>query len=280
MARMHDARGRPDKAIEVLDEMERIGHHGGWPRLIRILDWQRVRRALAVGDVERAQAIAAHVPPSTTQLPPNWLPFSEDVCGESLGRIRLAIHAGDLGAATAGLAGEFSRQPGRLYRRMKLHLLEALLKQREGSYNAAHRSLRKALQLGKPGRYVRSFLDEGEGIIQLLREEYQNIFNGAGHDELDVDANRTFIEQLLAASGTDLNLPPAKTGLRLMEPLSEREKEVLVFLANGVSNREMANRLFVSENTVKFHLKNIYSKLAVGNRLQAINAARQAGLVA
>jgi len=64
-----------------------------------------------------------------------------------------------------------------------------------------------------------------------------------------------------------------------MQPLSDREKEMLIFLANGVSNKEMAQKLFVSENTVKFHLKNVYSKLGVVNRLQAINAARQLGFI-
>ena len=64
-----------------------------------------------------------------------------------------------------------------------------------------------------------------------------------------------------------------------LESLTQRETEILVFLANGVSNKEIAKRLFVSENTVKFHLKNVYSKLVVGSRLQAINAARRMGLV-
>jgi LuxR family maltose regulon positive regulatory protein len=64
-----------------------------------------------------------------------------------------------------------------------------------------------------------------------------------------------------------------------VEPLSCREKEMLKSLFNGISNREIAGRLFVSENTVKFHLKNIYSKLGVGNRLQAINAARALRLI-
>ncbi len=64
-----------------------------------------------------------------------------------------------------------------------------------------------------------------------------------------------------------------------VEPLSGREKEMLQSLFNGISNREIAGRLFVSENTVKFHLKNIYSKLGVGNRLQAINAARALRLI-
>ena len=280
MARMHDVRGRPDQALEVLDGVERIGHDSGWARMIGIVDWERARRALAAGDVERAKTIAAHIAAPTVQLPPNWIALADDLGGESLGRIRLAIHAGDLQAAGTALAAELARQPGRTYRRMKLYLLEALLRQREGAHNAAHRSLRKALQLGSAGCYVRSFLDEGEGIVRLLREEYQGIFDRAGRDDGDGDENRAFIEQLLEASGTDLSRAAAPaTTKTLLEPLSDREQEILVFLANGVSNRGIANRLFVSENTVKFHLKNIYVKLAVGSRLQAINAARQLGLV-
>jgi len=158
-------------------------------------------------------------------------------------------------------------------------LMSAQLKRREGMHNAAHRSLRKAVQLAKPGRYVRCFLDEGEGVIQLLREAYQNIFGGATREDVDLDANQAFIEELLAASGTDLTRNPAKSSRPPMQPLSDREKEMLIFLANGVSNKEMAQRLFVSENTVKFHLKNVYSKLGVVNRLQAINAARQLGFI-
>ena len=139
--------------------------------------------------------------------------------------------------------------------------------------------MRKALQLAKPGRYIRCFLDEGEGVIQLIREAYQNIFGGPTHDDVEWDANQTFIEELLAASGTDLTRNPAKLSRPPMQPLSDREKEILIFLANGVSNKEMAQKLFVSENTIKFHLKNVYSKLGVANRLQAINAARQLGLI-
>jgi LuxR family maltose regulon positive regulatory protein len=279
MARTHDVRGRPDQALELLDEIERIGHDSGWARMIGVADWERVRRALAAGDMERAKTIAAHIPAPDTALPAAWISLAEDLGGESLGRIRLAIHAGELVQAGSLLTQEFARQPARTYRRMKLHLLESLLRQREGSHNAAHRSLRKALQLGGGGRYVRSFLDEGESIVRLLREEYQGIFHRAGHDDADTDEHRAFIEQLLEASGTDLSRTLPAAARTLLEPLSDRENEILVFLANGVSNREIAGRLFVSENTVKFHLKNIYAKLAVSSRLQAIAAARQLGLV-
>lgn len=96
-------------------------------------------------------------------------------------------------------------------------------------------------------------------------------------------AARDFVGRILEAAGERTELAkraPGDTGFQPLEPLTDREKEILVYLANGVSNKEMARRIFVSENTVKFHLKNIYSKLAVGSRLQAINAARQMGLVA
>src|SRR3546814_20395418 len=90
------------------------------------------------------------------------------------------------------------------------------------------------------------------------------------------------VARLLAASSQAVNLDqisPASASFQPLEPLTDREKQILVYLANGVSNKEIARRIFVSENTVKFHLKNIYSKLAVSSRLQAINAARQMSLL-
>jgi len=279
VSRTFDARGRPDKALEVLDEFEKIGHDSAWMRLIGMADWERVRRALIAGDIERACAIAAHIGSGKESNSDQWIALSEDLEGEALGRIRLAVHTLDVTTASNRIARELQRQPNRTYRQIKLYLMSAQLKRREGMHNAAHRSLRKAVQLAKPGRYVRCFLDEGEGVIQLLREAYQNIFGGATREDVDLDANQAFIEELLAASGTDLTRNPAKASRPPMQPLSDREKEMLIFLANGVSNKEMAQKLFVSENTVKFHLKNVYSKLGVVNRLQAINAARQLGFI-
>lgn len=278
MARTHDARGRPAKAMEVLDEAESIGHANGWERLVRLVQWERVRRWLVSGAVERAQALAAHIPPAAEPFATSWRLFSEDLEGESFGHIRLAIHAMDTDTAAQILTVEMTQQRERVNRQIKLHLFDALLQERKGAHNAAHRSLRKALQLAQPGHFIRSFIDEGEGILQLLREEYQSIMDGSGNRESQFGADRAFVEQILQASGTDLSRAPVMA-VQPLEALTDREKEILVFLANGVSNKEMAGRIFVSENTVKFHLKNIYSKLAVANRLQAISAARQLGIV-
>lgn len=86
-------------------------------------------------------------------------------------------------------------------------------------------------------------------------------------------------QRLLVAAGADRGPGNALSDFQALEPLTDREKRILVLLANGVSNDEMASRMFVSRNTIKYHLKNIYAKLAVNGRLQAINAARSMGLI-
>lgn len=72
---------------------------------------------------------------------------------------------------------------------------------------------------------------------------------------------------------------PARERIDVSEPLTEREVQILVQLTSGASNRQMAGKIYVSENTVKYHLKNIYTKLKVSGRVQAINAARDLGLI-
>jgi LuxR family maltose regulon positive regulatory protein len=93
-----------------------------------------------------------------------------------------------------------------------------------------------------------------------------------------LEAYHDFIEAVLAASGTDLGRSLAATQVAL-QPLTDREREMLILLANGISTKDIARRLLVSANTVKFHLKNIYAKLAVNSRVQATTAARQIGLI-
>ncbi len=279
MARACDARGRPDKALEVLDDLEKIAYDSGWARLIGMADWERVRRALVSGDVERACQIAAHAAANVHPFPETWISMSDDLEGESLGRVRLAVHGLDAAVAASRISRELQRHPQRTYRRIKLYLMDALLRAQEGMHSAAHRSLRKALHLAKPDRYIRCFLDEGEGVVQLLRETYRKIFVSGPGDNTGPDSDQAFLEELLSASGLDLTRDRGKSAKTAIQPLSDREKEMLLYLADGLSNKDMAQRLFVSENTVKFHLKNIYSKLGVANRLQAINVSREGGLV-
>jgi LuxR family maltose regulon positive regulatory protein len=82
-----------------------------------------------------------------------------------------------------------------------------------------------------------------------------------------------YTDRLLAAFGHEAVMAPA--GAALPEPLTEREMEVLRLLAAGLTNREIAERLVISPETVKKHTANIYGKLAAGNRSQAVAKARE-----
>lgn len=278
-ARGHDARNRSAKCSEVLDEAETLCRANGWTRPIGTLTWERVRRLLLAGDLARAQKLAASITPDPLPQPDGWLPYAEEIEGETLGRIRLGIHGGDFAAAADLIAQEMANASGRPYRLVKLHLLDAVLQHRRGQRNAAHRSLRKALQLAEPGGFVRVMIDEGSDVLTLLQEEYAALQESLPGGENRLGPSRVYLELLLNAAGLSPGIATS-AGQRPLEALTDREKEILVFLANGVSNKEMASRIFVSENTIKFHLKNIYSKLAVSSRVQAITAGRQLGLIA
>lgn len=282
MARIHDVQGRPVKTLEILDEAEAIGHASMWPRVIRAVSWERVRRALLAGELDRAQSIASRIPPRDTALPDDWIQFAEDAEGDAIGGIRLAIHEGHPQDALKRLAAELSavQGTGRTRRQIKLLILEAIAHKRLGDTNIAHRSLRKALQLAAPGGFVRIFLDEGEDVVELLREDYQGL-TGATRRDAATDRIHGFLARLLEASGTDIRKAETLVGtdFQPLEALSEREEEILRLLASGLSNKDIAGRVFVSENTVKFHLKNIYSKLGVNSRLQATGAAREMNLI-
>ncbi|MGH8446175.1 MAG: LuxR C-terminal-related transcriptional regulator [Solimonas sp.] len=284
MARIQDARGRGNRADEVLSEAEQLAHSAGWPRLLRIVAWERVRRALLAGETERAQAQASRISRQPEfRLAEGSMIFSEAVDGDAIGAIRLAVHAGQFDTALPRLADEITlaQKQRRQYRLIKLLILEALALHRRGSDNPARRSLRRALQLAAPEGFLRLFVDEGELLLPMLKEEHASLGKEIASDASLLTVHE-FVSRLLTTAGHSADpagAAPVSGGFQPLEPLTEREKEILVYLANGVSNKEMARRLFVSENTVKFHLKNIYSKLAVSSRLQAINAARQMALL-
>jgi LuxR family maltose regulon positive regulatory protein len=198
-----------------------------------------------------------------------------------IGEIRLNIHMGNLARAQEQLNAESAQalSQGRVHRQIKLHVLETLLQSRMGDHGLARRSLRKALRLAQAGDFVRAFLEEGEGIVTLLRTEQRAC---EGTASALYGGSMQFVHRLLEAAGIGGGEEPARDAALddgAPEPLTEREIQILVQLTNGVSNRQMAGKIFVSENTVKYHLKNIYTKLKVSGRVQAINAARDLGLV-
>jgi LuxR family maltose regulon positive regulatory protein len=171
---------------------------------------------------------------------------------------------------------------GRLGHALEIGLLKALALHAQGDLLAALQALQPLLELAEPEGYVRLFLETGEPAKSLLK---------FASTRLQDDRLIAYVDKLLLAfEGVAQNLqssslqpsnfqPSTSQPSTLIEPLTERELDVLRLLAEGHSNQEIAARMVVSLNTVKKHTSNLYSKLEVTSRTQAIARARDLGLL-
>jgi len=148
---------------------------------------------------------------------------------------------------------------------IEYEILIALAAQTLGQSEKARQSLERALSLAEPDGFLRIFVDEGGPMARLLYE-------AASHG-----IKPEYVGRLLAAFPTDI--APAPKRVEMVEPLSERELEVLRLIAAGLSNEEIAQRLVLSLPTIKWHTSNIYGKLGVKNRMQAVATARTLGVL-
>jgi LuxR family maltose regulon positive regulatory protein len=157
---------------------------------------------------------------------------------------------------------------GRTDLRIEIQALRALACQSKGDVEQAMTALESALSLAEPGGYVRIFVDGGQPMARLL---YQAAERGIAPE---------YTGRLLAAFPVSEATPPSPDlPAELIEPLTEREIEVLELIAQGLSNKEIAQQLVLSLPTVKWHTSNIYGKLAVKNRTQAVAKARGLGIL-
>jgi len=152
-------------------------------------------------------------------------------------------------------------------------VLTALAQHALGDMQTALDFLSRALNLAEPEGYVRLFIDEGQPMAELLNLALsQNIA-----PDYTAKLLAAFPENVLSAAPNVKELT-ANTQL-LVEPLSGREIEVLRLMTEGYKYKEIAERLVVSINTVRHHTRNVYGKLEVNNRIQAIGKARELNLL-
>jgi LuxR family maltose regulon positive regulatory protein len=180
-------------------------------------------------------------------------------------RLYLARGEHDAALALAGKVLQNLHEANRLGRLIEILVLQALAYQGKKDIDQALVALEKALILAQPEGFVRTFLDEGEPMVKLL---------------VQAKAHRvgmSIVPELLSALGSTSAavLPPAQ---QLIEPLTSRELEVLQLIENGCSNQDIAGQLFISIPTVKRHISNIYAKLGVKSRTQAVSLGRELNL--
>jgi LuxR family maltose regulon positive regulatory protein len=158
--------------------------------------------------------------------------------------------------------------------------LQSVIFHRNGNTALAFKCLARALTLAEPEGYIRIFADEGEPM-RLLLTDYKSAVEKQIGNSLDGNLSRLlpYIDRLMAAFPQPPFAETSKDG-SLLEPLSERELDILRLIASGRSNQEIADILVIAISTVKSHINNLYGKLGTNRRTQAIAIARQQGLLA
>jgi LuxR family maltose regulon positive regulatory protein len=299
LARLYAARGEHVRALSTLDRLAETAHRRPFvPVVLEREAAERAQLAIAMGDLPTAVRWADT---SGLSAEDQELSFQREAAYLALARVRIAQGRGDLG-------GPLVREAERLLERLladavakgqghsvlEILVLRALAQRARRDLRGALGTLARALTLAQPEGYVRLFADEGAPMASLLTD----LVEATGQRQLAVQADVLDYAQALIAvcrsqegsvpapSAPMPPLPPTPEGWGstqsqvppgvppLLDPLTERELEVLRLLAEGASNAAIAARLVVTVGTVKKHVHNVCSKLGAQNRTQAVARAR------
>ncbi len=212
--------------------------------------------------------------------------------GLPISQARVHLAQGDPSTALAVLGPYRQQVEARNWQdeRLKVMVLQAVALhaaalQGAGEKDKALQLLAEALALAEPSGFIRIFVDEGEPM-RLLLSDYRLWIEKQPRD--CVQLLNDYVDKLLAAFGQQTAMPspigdPRQATIRnpqsaILEPLSQRELEILKLITQGLSNREIGERLFLALDTVKGHNRRIFDKLQVDSRTEAIARARELGL--
>jgi ATP/maltotriose-dependent transcriptional regulator MalT len=278
LVRIRQAQGDRAGALEAMWEAERVQLSPAVVGLSNPLPALRARLALADGQVGEAArcvqewGLNADDGPSYPREPEYLV----------LVRVLLAQQATQRALGLLERLHTLAVDQGRTGSVIEVRTLQALALHASGDQAAALAALAEALALAAPEGYLRVFFDEGPPMAGLLRQLL--VGRRQGQVALAEAVPREYLARLVDAfeqAGLPIR-PPAGRGVvvaGLVEPLTERQLEVLQLLAAGTPNRAIAEQMVVSKETVKKHLSHLFDKLGVANRTQAVARARQLRLL-
>jgi LuxR family maltose regulon positive regulatory protein len=262
LARVMWAQGEREQAFDEIEQAIGFANQLGALQFVRTAGAQQARFWLSSNRLALAERWA-----DSCDLDP-YMPPEYERHIEHLTYVRLLIQQGRPALALVILQriDQQAAEAGRQGDRVEILLLTALAHKAADHVEEAFQALHDALDLGKLGGYLRTFVDEGEHLATLLRHAAARI----SHRDYGKAIMAEITQAAVAAPLGPSDMPDA---------LSEREIEVLRLVAAGLSNRAIGQGLIISEKTVKTHLSNIMGKLGVGNRTQAVEQARHLGVL-
>jgi LuxR family maltose regulon positive regulatory protein len=273
---MHWAHNENEQALQLIErESELAKKHRNEP-VIRQMGALRAQLCLWQGDVAAAArwANASHLSND------DHFTIGREIEYLTLVRVLFAQTRYDEAITLLNRLQRTVEADGRMRCLLEILVLQALAFKSHGQMPQATHALKRALTLAEPEGYIRTFVDEGAPMVELLRQFIKDQQKGS---QTDSSVLQSYVMKLLAAFPPEL-VPAAvqthKTSAALpasylVDPLSERELEVLKLIANGLSNPEIARKLFVATSTVKRHINNIYAKLNVHTRTQAVAKGKE-----
>jgi LuxR family transcriptional regulator, maltose regulon positive regulatory protein len=267
MARLREAQGDLDGALGLLHEAERLYIRDFFPnvrpiaalvtrvwvaqgRLDEALGWAR-EQGLSVADDLGYLREVEHITLARVLLAEYKRDHADRALRETMGLLERLLQAAEAGARTGSV--------------IEILVLQALAHQAHGDIPAALVPLERALVLAEPEGYVRTFVDEGQAMAGLLDEAANQ------------GITPSYTRRLLTAFGTVEDTRPVKQDL--IEPLTQREREVLRLFKTELSGPEIAEELVIALSTVRTHTKSIYGKLNVTNRRAALKRAAELNLL-
>jgi LuxR family maltose regulon positive regulatory protein len=259
LARLEHNRGNPEEARKAIREAEQLaGEHPLSPRRSIQLKSELASYWLAQRNLEKLSQLI-HKSGLTNE---DGIPYQRSPEYVILLRILLAQDDYEAALALSERLLKQAKSTGRMRSVIETLILQALAFQGKNETDRALAALERALVLAQPEGYIRSFLDEGEAMTRLLCQA-QSRQVGAGYAAV-----------LLSKIGKipDMTQPSMQL---LIEPLTMREVEVLKLIEAGNSNQDIAGQMVISIPTVKRHISNIYAKLGVKSRTQAIAIGKE-----
>jgi LuxR family maltose regulon positive regulatory protein len=269
LIRIFFSRGELDSAREIINKIQgNLTAYEKFPMVAHHTSYWQVRTWLAQGKVEKASRWAEERHLSADRESKRLMSV------DYLAFLRILIAQGRLDEAQILLDPiiEMTEQRGHTTRLIEILILKALASEASGETSEAMEAIEQALTVAEPGGFIRIFVDEGPPMAKLLYEAISRRISPRYAGRLLAAFPDTKPEQITSPKRPALEF-------ELIEPLSEREIEVLHLISEGMTNKEIASKLFLSLNTIKVHTRNINSKLGTHNRTESVARARLLGLL-
>ena len=266
LARLRQIQGDLDEANALILQAQEVANNptATWSFLHVPTSAHLAQAWLRQGDLDAARRLMETAVTDAQTQPGFWVESQKIIEA----RVRMAEKQWREAEGLLSEVWETAVSHQRIQNQIEIRILQAIIQHNLQQFENAQSYLKEALILAQPTGEIRRFLDEGEAIQTLINTMH-----------FDDEAMQTYVNKIASAFPHKQTHQKQNANQQLVEPLTNRELELLALVANGTSNRDIAAQLFISYATVRRHLNNIYGKLGVNGRSQAILRAQELNLV-